>query len=143
VILAAGVRLRGLWESITEPRHMKAAFFVLYVVTIGTGFVTLLVPPTSIAGELGQPLSVTWAVFWLLGGFGGALTVFPGWWWAERLSIVLVWAGFGIYAFVVLSLHFTSSGSRLTQLGVIFIASGVGYVRWLMIRKYTFEPRST
>ncbi|MFT4282377.1 hypothetical protein [Microbacterium sp.] len=137
------LRVRRLWDSITEPRHMKAAYFVLYTVLTGTGIATLLVPPTSIAGELGQPLSVAWSVFWILGGFGGMLTVFPGWWWAERLSIVLMWAGFAIYGLVVFSLHFTSSGSRLTQFGVIVFASGVGYIRWLQIRKYSFEPRGT
>lgn len=120
---------------------MKAAYAVLYAVTIGTGIVTLLVPPMSIAGELGPQLTVVWSVFWLLGGFGGLLTVFPGWWWAERLSIVLVWAGLGIYAVVVLSLHFQASGSRLTQLGMILLAAGLGYIRWLGIRKYSFEPR--
>lgn len=133
--------LRRLWESVTEPRHMKAAYAALYAITITTGILTLLVPPSTIAGELGEPLTVAWSVFLIMGGFGGLLTVFPGWWWAERLSILLVWAGIGIYALVVLSLHFTSPGSRLTQLGFLVLAAGVGYVRWLMIRKYSFEPR--
>lgn len=134
-------RIRRLWQSVTEPRHMKAAFAVLYVITIGTGVATLLVPPTSIAGQLGAPLTVAWSVFLIMGGFGGLLTVFPGWWWAERLSIILVWTGLAIYGIVIVSLHFTSSGSRLTQLGVLMLSAGVGYVRWLMIRKYSFEPR--
>lgn len=133
--------IRRLWGRITEPRHMKAAFAVLYVVTILTGVVTLLVPPMSIAGELGQPLTVAWSVFLLLGGFGGVLTVFPGWWFAERMSIVLVWLGLAIYAIVVLALHFQSPGSHLTQLGMIVLAAGLGYIRWLMIRRYSFEPR--
>lgn len=138
---ARAIRIRRLWESITEPRHMKTAYAVLYMITILTGIATLLVPPSSIAGELGEPLTVAWSVFLIMGGFGGLLTVFPGWWWAERLSIILVWTGLVIYAIVVLSLHFTSSGSRLTQLGVLGLAGGVGYIRWLMIRRYSFEPR--
>ena len=134
---------RRLWDSITEPRHLKAVYFLLYIVLTLTGLVTLLVPPTSIAGELGEPLAVAWSVFWLLGGFGGMLTVFPGWWWAERLSIGLMWAGFGIYGIVVLSLHFTSSGSRLTHLGVILFALVAGLGRFVQIRKYSFEPRGS
>lgn len=134
-------RLHRAWLRITEPRHMKATYAGLYTITILTGIATLLVPPTSISGELGEPLTVAWSVFLIMGGFGGLLTVFPGWWWAERLSIVLVWAGLGIYGIVVISLHFSSSGSRLTQLGMICLAAGVGYVRWLQIRKYSFEPR--
>lgn len=133
--------VRGLWAQVTEPRHLKAAYAVLYTITVLTGIATLLVPPTSIAGELGEPLTVLWSVFLIMGGFGGLLTVLPGWWWAERLSIVLVWAGLAIYGIVIVSLHFTSAGSRLTQLGVLLLAAGLGYIRWLLIRKYSFEPR--
>ena len=133
--------IRRWWNSVTEPRHMKAAFGVLYLIIIMTGVATLIAPPMSIAGELGPVLSVSWSVFWIMGGFGGALSVMPGWWWAERFSLVFMWAGFLIYSIVVLSLHFTSTGSRLTQFGVLLVASGLAYVRWLMIREYNFEPR--
>lgn len=133
--------VRRLWASITEPRHLKVAYFVIYSIALVTGIATLLVPPTSISGELGQPLTIVWAVFLIMGAFGGMLLVFTGWWFAERLCIGLLWAGLAIYFLVVVALHFQSSGSRLTQLGVLLLASAVFYIRWLLIRKYTFEPR--
>lgn len=134
-------RLAALWASITEPRHLKVVFFTGYCVTILTGLFTLLVPPMSIAGLLGPALTVAWSAFLLMGGFGGALTVFPGWWWAERLSIVLVWTGIGIYGLNIVVLHLTGPGSRLTQLGVLALAALFFLVEWLLIRKYSFEPR--
>ena len=133
--------MRRWWDSIREPRHKKAAYFVLYIIVILTGAVTLIVPPTSISGELGPVLSVSWSVFWLIGGMAGGTSVLPGWWWMERLSIVFMWTGFLIYFYVVFSLHFSSTGSRLTQVGVILVASAAGYIRWLDIHKYNFEPR--
>lgn len=130
-----------MWHQITEPRHLKVAYAVIYLVVLATGVATLLAPPQSIEGQLGNVLTVIWSVFLIVGGFGGALTVVPGWWWAERLSLILTFAGIGIYAVVVTSLHIVSSGSRLTQLGMILLAAAVFAVRWLLIRRYSFEPR--
>lgn len=134
-------RVKRAWESITEPRHLKATYFVFYVVALATGFATLVRPPQSIEGALGTPLTAVWAGFVIMGAFGGLLTVLPGWWFAERLSIVMIWLGAGIYFLVVLSLQLSQSGSRLTQMGWIALGAGLFFVRWLLIRKYTFEPR--
>lgn len=132
---------RRLWDSISEPRHLKLAYAIVYALVFATGTATLLAPPNSIEGTLGTALTVTWSVLLIVGGIGGLLTVFPGWWWAERLSIALTLAGTGVYGIVVLSLQITQSGSRLTQLGMISIAACVFAIRWLLIRKYSFEPR--
>ncbi|WP_353809169.1 hypothetical protein [Agromyces sp. SYSU T00194] len=133
-------RLGRLWESITEPRHLKAAYFVIYAVAFVTGSVTLLVPPVTIAGQLGPAITVLWSILFIAGSTGGLLAVFPGWWWAERLSAVLIVTGILIYAIVIGSLHFTHTGSRLTQLGVLALAASPFVVRWLLIRKYSHEP---
>ena len=133
--------LRRLWESITEPRHMKVTYAAIYALVLATGIATLLGPPRSIEGELGSVLTVIWSVFLIVGGTAGALTVLPGWWWAERLSLILTMTGITIYGLVVLSLHLTQEGSRLTQLGMILLAMSVFAVRWMLIRHYSFEPR--
>lgn len=140
-VARAWARARRAWESITEPRHLKLTYFCFYGVALLTGFATLLRPPQSIEGALGAPLTAVWAAFVIMGAFGGLLTVFPGWWFAERLSIALIWAGAGIYFNVVLSLQLSQSGSRLPQMGWITMGAGLFLVRWLLIRKYTFEPR--
>jgi hypothetical protein len=135
-------RLRHLWDQVTEPRHLKATYFVLYGVALLTGIATLTRPPQSIEGAIGSQTTAIWASFVIMGAFGGLLTVFPGWWFAERLSIVMLWLGAGIYLGVVIYLHASQNGSRLTQMGFIILGAGLFFVRWLLIRKYTFEPRS-
>lgn len=135
-------RLRRLWSRVTEPRLLSVVYFAIYTVVLLTGVATLLAPPMSIEGALGSILTVIWSVLLIMGGTGGMLTVLPGWWWAERLSILLVWAGIGIYLTVVISLHITGSGSRLTQLGMIVLATSTFVVRWVLIRKYSFAPQS-
>ncbi len=134
--------MKAIWSSIREPRVLKTIYFGVYAITLLTGIGTLLSPPTSISGELGPILTVIWSVAFIIGGTGGMLVIFPGWWWAERLvGVGFPLAGIAIYAFVVATLHFTSSGSRLTQFGTLMLAAALFVVRWVQIRGYSFEPR--
>ena len=78
----------------------------------------------------------------VVGGTGGILTVFPGWWFVERLSIVLIWTALAMYLMIVIVLQVTSdSGSRWPQMTLFPLAGGLFYVRWYLIREHTFEPR--
>lgn len=134
--------LKRAWDRITEPRHLKVTYAVFYCVVIALGVLALFAPPQSISWELGPFLTIVWGVLALLGGVGGLTTVFPGWWFAERLSITLIWLALGIYLLIVLFLQVTSeSGSRWPQMTVFVLAGGLFYVRWLLIRDYSFEPR--
>lgn len=137
--------IRAAWARITEPRHMKVAYLVVYAITTAVGVITLITPPQSIAGEVGPVLTTIWASLFIAGGLTGMITVLPGWWWAERLlAIALVILGLAIYFTVVVILHAQSAdtgSSRLTQLGIILLASAPFTIRFLIIREYSFEPR--
>lgn len=132
------------WAGLTEPRHMKLAYLLIYVTTVTIGVVTLVAPPQSIAGEIGPVVTVVWASLFIVGGLVGMVTVLPGWWWAERLlAIAPVLLGLAIYLAVVIALQAQSDAgsSRLTQLGIIVLASAPFAIRALVIREYSYEPR--
>ena len=134
---------RGLWEAITEPRHLKVAYLLIYLGTIAVGVVTISWPPHTIEGPLGTVATTLWASLFIAGGLAGAVTVLPGWWWAERtLGIGLILIGLGIYLSVAVTLHVQSAtGSRLTQIGIIVLAACPFLLRGLVIREYSYEPR--
>jgi hypothetical protein len=138
-------RLKRMWEAIKEPRHLKIAYLVIYGVTIAIGVATLVRPPQSIEGPLGSFSTMLWAALFVFGGAVGMVTVLPGWWWAERLlAIAPVFIGLAIYLAVVIILHvqgLESGASRLTQIGIIVLASGPFTLRGLLIREYSYEPR--
>lgn len=136
-------RARHLWEAITEPRHLKLFYLAVYTVTVGVGVVTLTSPPTSVEGQLGTFLTLFWAALIGLGGLGGAITVLPGWWWAERLSVMLILSGAGIYGGIVFYLQMNAEpgSSRWTQFGFITLAASVFVLRLLLTRKWDYEPR--
>ncbi|MGF3056138.1 hypothetical protein [Microbacterium sp. YY-01] len=137
--------LQRVWESITEPRHMKVAYLAIYLLTIMIGYVTLTYPPQSIAGEIGPVLTVIWSVLFIVGGAAGTITVLPGWWWAERLlAIAPIGMGLAIYLLVAIILHaqnMDTGSSRLTQVGIIVLAASPFIIRMLIIRDYSYEPR--
>lgn len=130
-----------LWAMVTEPRHLSVIYGGVYTLVTLTGIATLAVPPQTIATELGPVLAVAWAILFIVGGVLGMVTVLPGWWAGERWAILLALAGIGIYGFVITTLHFTAAGSRLTQMGVLALASSVFVVRWALIRGRTYGPR--
>jgi hypothetical protein len=137
--------LRRVWGRITEPRHLKAFYFALYAVTGMIGAASLLVPPRVFDGAAG-PVSAQFLA-WLLvvGGLGGVVTVFPGWWWAERLlAIAPTLLGLTIMIVVLSILHLQHAiddESRLTQIGIALLASSPFVLRFLLIREYSYEPR--
>ena len=62
-------------------------------------------------------------------------------WKLERIGLWLQTWALVIYAAIVFALHFSSTGSRLTQLGVICMALVAFLIRYLMIWRFTFRPR--
>lgn len=134
----------AVWLSIHEPRVKKLLYSVSYAIAVTVGVVTLLRPPTSIETPLGPTLTTIWAALILAGAVGALLAVFPGWWWLERIGILLVCTGALIYLGVVITLHVQSGpeSSRLTQAGVILgFCWSFSAARLWEIRGYTFEPR--
>lgn len=134
-------RIKRLWLSIREPRVVKLIYFIYYLIAVGTGLVTLVWPPRSIEGALGTFTTTLWAVAILAGGLLSAVAVFPGWWAIERAGIYGVLGGIVIYESTVAYLQAVDEGSRLTQFGVLLLATGLFIVRLIPISRYSFEPR--
>ena len=134
--------LQTWWLRVPMPRELSVAFTVLYSLALGTGVVTLLWPPVSLSNEVGGPQVMASVGVLLIAGaivsmIGGALEH----WKVERIGLWLMAWSLLIYGAIILTLHFSSTGSRLTQLGVIGMALTAFLVRYLMIWRFTFRPR--
>ena len=133
---------RTWWLRVPMPRELSVAFTLLYAIAFCTGVATLLWPPMSLSREVGGPqimasvgaLLVLGAVIAMLGGAREH-------WKLERIGLWLMAWALLIYATIVTVLHYTSEGSRLTQLGVISMALIAFLIRYLMIWRFTFRPR--
>lgn len=134
--------LQTWWLRVPMPRELSVAFTLLYALALGAGIVTLIYPPVSLSREVGGPqvmasVGALLIVGALLSMYGGAREH----WKVERIGLWLCSWALLIYAGIVLVLHFSSTGSRLTQLLVIGMALVAFLIRFLMIWRFTFRPR--
>lgn len=133
-----------LWRALARwwrnPPLDRPVFQIGYIATIGAGVATLLVPPSTIANELGPVMSVAWAVMFIMGGTIGALTIYTDHWQLERLGIKTAGLGLLVYAAVIIALHVSEPGSRLTQLGMIIGTGGLYLARLRQITGWDYKP---
>lgn len=134
--------LRTWWVRVPEPRDISIAYAGIYFGMLITGVFTLTQPPSTIQSTIGPVLMST--VGWFMVG-GSLLAMLAGaWenWLIERVGIVFIGAAIACYSGLIMSLHLTEGGSRLTQFGVVLFAAGGAFVvRYLLIRGYTYRPR--
>lgn len=124
-----------------DPRDISVVYTIVYIVTLYTGIVTILQPPSSLSLAVGGPQTMALVGILMTMGAVAALVGGAGEWWRmERIGVLGAGAGVLIYAAIVLGLHLTTEGSRLTQLGVIVLAELLFVVRMMMIRTFTFRP---
>jgi hypothetical protein len=134
-LAAVGRALLWLFMKVEEPRVLRVAQFSLYLTLTFLGGVFLSDPPRSYEGVLGVVLAWVFGVSITAGGLFGALAVLPGWWWLERLGIISLWTGLGMYIVVAASLQASSVG-----LGVAVALAIAMLIRWLTVREYQVAP---
>lgn len=78
---------RRIWLMLHEPRAVTATMIVAWSVCTGIGLAALVMPPASLAHQIGPLLTVIWAALLLSGGTLGGAGCAAGWWWAERSGI--------------------------------------------------------
>lgn len=129
------------WPTIPEPRYESITYGVIYSLFSLTGLATISLPPSTIQGVLGSASIQIVGWFFLIGGITGMVTGWLGWWQFERWGIGMMGFGILIYVYIVINLHFTSQGSRLSQLGIMLIAFCTLALRIGKIWRYPFRPR--
>lgn len=130
------------WLRVPSPREVSAAYSMAYLVTLFMGIVTLTFPPRTLSYELGGPqammsVGVLLIIGAVVGMTGGTLEH----WKLERVGLWFMSGALSIYGAVVLALHLTQEGSRLTQLGPILLGLILFFLRWVMIRRFSYRPR--
>lgn len=130
--------LYRLWLRVREPRFITIVSGVYWLGFVLMGVAAFIAPPQSIAAELGPIRTEMWASFLLVGGvlgFTGCCLLTPVWWrWVEHAGMIATTGGLALYITVVMTLHYTQTGSRLTQaLGLVGLVVGL-LLRWALAR---------
>lgn len=129
-------KVRPIFLKIAEPRIIRLMQFGIYVCMTYAGGALMFQPPAQFQTVLGRVLLYMFASFIFLGAILGAVAVLPGIWWLERVGLIALATGMGIYVIVVSSLGASAIG----------IATAVAFAltflqRYLEIKGSALAPR--
>lgn len=134
-------RIKDWWSVFKTPQYQNPIYFIGYLIMVGIGLIGIFDPPRTVEGALGPLLMAALASFALIGGLNNLFSLIKGWWWLERLGLIMIAGAIVSYALTVLIMHIQSdSGTRLLQLGYITFSSVSIVSRFFIIRKWSFEP---
>lgn len=128
--------ISSLFFKIAEPRVVRLVQCGLYLCLATAGGYILGNPPASFLFVLGEQLIGIFGVALLLGGLAGALAVLPGIWWLERMGVIALWTGLGLFAVIAISLGISIVGFLVSIALILSLVQ-----RWFEIRKFQLAPR--
>jgi len=127
-----------LFFKIKEPRTIRLVQFVIYACMVGAGHFVVTVQPDVYTEVVGTALVVGFGGSILLGGLLGLIAVLPGIWWLERIAILALWTGLGVFVVVQAALGISIVGL------LIAVALAASFVqRWSDITEFDLAPRAS
>lgn len=124
----------NLWRLLKEPKWVSALMMMVYSLFIIAGIFTWLDPPLHEAGILF--LQVMGAITFF-GGLTGLLSLFRGFWWAERGAIFFCVAGLAGYIHGLLRIE---EGGMIVRLAYVLSLAFLLVIRFLWIAELAQDP---
>jgi hypothetical protein len=101
-----------------DPRFINFVQFCSYTLTAFCGVLAATGSiPTVVTGQIGPVLSVVVGLFLIGSGAVGALGVFGGHWWLERIGIRVSWIGLSIL--IIPTLYYAILSARSATIWLI------------------------
>ena len=135
------VWLREWWLRVPEPREVSIGWGVAYLALAFAGLAAVMDPPRTIVAEVSGPAMAAIGVLNLVGAVIAMTAGYLDFWKLERVGILFMAGAAGIYALLVLAIHFSTEGPRLMQFWYLAFALVVLGVRTLMIWRFSHRPR--
>lgn len=125
-----------MFMKIAEPRVLRLMQFGVYASLAYSGAGILLNPPNNFENVAGLTLVYFFGSFLTLGSLVGAFSVLPGIFWLERVGIVLLSSGVGMYVILLVLLNASSVGVGVSVAFILLFTQ-----RWSMINGSQLAPR--
>jgi hypothetical protein len=119
-----------LYRWVREPRVINAVQIIAFSLAAGTGLLAALGGiPNLLTGTIGAVLSVAIGTILVIGGSIGAFAVIVGFWWMERIALLITGLSYALLLFVTLWFAFTRSSSStiwlIVQLEILAICDNI------------------
>lgn len=122
--------------KIAEPRTVRLIYFVIYFLLGYAGCRIMRSVPSSLEDVIGHSLVVMLGIFMSGGALLSLVAILPGIWWLERVGIIALWTGLGIYLALVIFLGSSPLGVAVSTVVILFLL-----VRWMDIKGSQLAPR--
>lgn len=131
-----------LWARVVEPKTITIFMAVAYIIMFLVG-VSFLVDRTLLVGPLiGTHTETLMGSCLIIGGTFGVFSCPPGWWWLERVALILVGTAVAVYSMSNWALHFRGvTGNQVIPAGLSTVVVIFVITRWLRIRYARINPR--
>jgi hypothetical membrane protein len=131
----------GIWKRIAEPRVQRVAYFVIYLLQFTAGAALGFVQPRAAEYEFGALITSVWAGFFMLGGLLGAVGVFPGWNFVERVGILSLMIAIGLCTVFIAYNPWSPGGLEVIIWALVAGWAVVLLYRLWEIRDYAIAPK--
>lgn len=121
---------------IAEPRVQRILHFVVYSFLTVAGTWVLTTAPAKFEDILGITLVYVFGGFVTFGALVAAVAVLPGVWWLERVGILSLSTGLGLYLIFILTQGVSVPGFLFFACFVLMFS-----IRWMDIRLYQLAPK--
>lgn len=125
-----------VFMNIAEPRIIRLIQFGVYLCMLTAGVGLLSNPPRNFEGVIGITMVYVFGSFIFVGALFGAVAVLPGFWWFERVGIMLLLTGLCIYTIIILALGASLMGVVVAVAFILTFAQ-----RWQEIKRFQLAPR--
>lgn len=124
-----------------DPPKWRPIVLVGYALALCMGLSTLLSPPLTIEGLLGQVLTTIWAWLIIVGSVLAASMVYTDRWLLERIGIKIAGLGLALYMVIVAWLWIFQSGNRGTQFFGLSLGCMFLLLRHFQVGGFDYAPR--
>lgn len=122
--------------KIAEPRGIRLMQFAVYACLVFASVGVITDPPDTFQSVLGLKLVYVFGGFIFIGSVLGAISVLPGIWWLERVAIILIGTGMGMYLITISSLNASVVNLAVSTSLVITLIQ-----RWTEIKGSQLAPK--
>ena len=120
---------------IEEPRVVRVFWFLIYLTLFATSATFLADLPRSVLEVMGATITVSMGLAVAVGAAVGTFGVLPGVWRLERIAIISIASGAGMYITALFAL-----GASSMPIGLVFALILSLALRWSEVRKYQHAP---
>jgi hypothetical protein len=123
---------------IDEPRFKRLLFLVIYLLFIAAGVFVIARSGSDAARLIGFPALLALACAFLIGGGVGAVAIWPGLWWLEKVAFVPLVGALIIRAALLTEIGITPVAAIIYIIGALLL-----FGRLMDIWKYDGPPLRT